>query len=101
MIMRQDSKLRGLNRSGTSHVYHLFVIRAQNREKLRKYLDSKGIKTVVQYPIPPHKQQAYKEFERLSLPITEKIHKEVLSIPANIALTDEEIKKIVEEINAY
>ena len=84
-----------------SHVFHLFVIRTQNRDQLKRYLESVGIETGIHYPIPPHKQQAYIELARLSLPVTERIHREVLSIPAHIALTREEISEIVEAINGY
>lgn len=84
-----------------SHVFHLFVIRTQNRDHLKRYLDSVGIETGIHYPIPPHKQQAYTELENLSLPVTERLHREVLSIPANISLTREEISEIVEAINGY
>jgi dTDP-4-amino-4,6-dideoxygalactose transaminase len=65
----------------TSHVWHLFVIRSQNRAKLQKYLLDNGIQTLIHYPIPPHKQAAYKSWNNLNYPVTELIHKEVLSLP--------------------
>jgi dTDP-4-amino-4,6-dideoxygalactose transaminase len=83
------------------HVWHLFVIRTENREKLQNYLHSNGIQTLIHYPIPIHKQEAYKEWNNLSLPITEKIHKEVLSLPISPVMTQEEANKVVQVINAY
>ena len=60
-----------------------------------------GIQTIIHYPIPPHKQKAYKELNNLSFPITEKIHNEVLSLPINPIISKLNIKCIVEKINAY
>lgn len=83
------------------HVWHLFVIRTENRDKLQSYLQSNGIQTLIHYPIPIHKQEAYKEWNNLSYPITEKIHYEVLSLPISPVMTHREIEKVVEVINAY
>lgn len=83
------------------HVWHLFVIRTANREALQAYLQKAGIQTQIHYPIPPHKQEAYKEWNHLSLPITEQIHREVLSLPISPVLTDEEVNKVIVELNAY
>lgn len=83
------------------HVWHLFVIRTSEREKLQSYLTEKGIQTLVHYPIPPHKQEAYKEWNHLSLPITEKIHQEVLSLPISPVMTDEEVEKVIALVNKY
>ncbi len=84
-----------------AHVWHVFVIRTNRRDDLQKYLESNDIQTNIHYPTPPHKQEAYKEWLDLSLPITEQIHREVLSLPISPVLTDEEMKKIVEVINAW
>ena len=84
-----------------SHVWHLFVVRTKNRAKLQKYLVNKGIQTLIHYPIPPHKQVAYSEWKHLSLPITVKIHNEVLSLPISPVLTNCEVSKIVNIINNY
>ncbi|NDI99828.1 DegT/DnrJ/EryC1/StrS family aminotransferase [Flavobacterium sp. LaA7.5] len=83
------------------HVWHLYVIRTKNRAKLQQYVTESGIQTLIHYPIPPHKQEAYKEWNGLSFPITEQIHNEVLSLPISPVLTDEEIKTIVETINNF
>ena len=84
-----------------NHVFHLYVIRAADRTKLQNYLREKGIQTVIHYPIPPHKQAAYKEWNNLCFPITEKIHNEVLSIPISSVMEEEEYKIIVEALNEY
>jgi len=84
-----------------SHVWHLFVIRCKNRQKLKNYLLDNGIQTMIHYPIPPHKQKAYALWNDLSYPVTEKIHNEVLSLPINSSLKDSDIQKIVEVINSY
>ncbi len=81
-------------------VWHLFVIRHPRRDDLRAYLHEHGIGTDVHYPIPPHRQRAYEPFAHLSLPISEQLHREVLSLPLNPALTDAEAEYIIETINA-
>lgn len=84
-----------------NHVFHLFVIRTEDREKLQKYLLDNYIETLIHYPIPPHKQKAMKGFNHLVFPITEKIHDEVLSIPMSPVLTDDEVSRVIEVINKY
>lgn len=84
-----------------SHVWHLFVIRHQNRNNLQDFLTNHQIQTLIHYPIPPHKQNAYLEFSSLKLPITEKIHNEVLSLPISPVLKEDEMIKIVEVLNTY
>lgn len=83
------------------HVWHLFVIRAQSREQLQNYLTENGVQTLIHYPIPPHKQEAYKEWNNLSFPITKQIHDEVLSLPISPVISDEEVKEIIKVINNY
>lgn len=84
-----------------SHVWHLFVIATKHRDLLQKHLTENGIQTLIHYPIPPHKQQAYSQYKQLSLPITEKIHNEVLSIPIGPTMTNEEIFKVIEACNSF
>lgn len=84
-----------------SHVWHIFAVRTENRDEFQKYLDSKGIQTLIHYPTPPHKQGAYKEWENKSYPISEEIHRTILSLPISPVLTDEEVQKVVEVINEY
>ena len=83
------------------HVFHLFVIRTENRDDLQEYLLKNGIETMIHYPIPPHKQKALPDFNHLNLPITEKIHQEVLSLPISSVLTNEEISNIITTLNCY
>lgn len=84
-----------------SHVWHLFVIRTENREHLAEYLNQHGISTMIHYPIAPHKQQAYSELNHLHLPVTEQIHNEVLSLPISPVMKKEEAEYVVKTINKY
>lgn len=84
-----------------NHVFHLFVIRTKNRDALQQYLTQNNIQTVIHYPIAPHKQKAFPEWNNLSFPITEKIHNEVLSLPISPVLEDSEVNLIVEVLNRY
>ena len=83
------------------HVYHLFVIRTSKRDKLQKYLTENEIQTLIHYPTPPHKQKAYKYYNHLSFPITEKIHDEVLSLPISPVMEEGEVKKVIEILNSF
>lgn len=84
-----------------NHVWHLFVIRCEHRDILVKYLNNKGIGTMCHYPVPPHKQEAYPEYNNYDLPITEKIHREVLSIPLYPLLSDQQVSYIIACINQF
>ena len=88
-----------------NHVFHLFVIRTQNREDLQQYLLENGVQTMIHYPIPPHKQKAFSTetsgWNNLSFPITEKIHNEVLSLPMSPVLTMEEVDLVISILNKY
>lgn len=83
------------------HVWHIFIIRTQNREKLQNYLTENGVQTLIHYPIPPHKQEAYKEWNNLSFPITEQIHNEVLSLPISPVMPEDEVTVIINIINKF
>lgn len=83
------------------HVWHLFVIRTENRGRLQQYLADSGIQTLIHYPTPPHRQEAYKELAHLAFPITEKIHREVLSLPLSPVLTPQELQKVANTLNNY
>lgn len=87
--------------SDENNVYHLFPILCPERDKLQKYLQSNGIGTVIHYPIPPHKQECYKGWNNLTLPVTEKIHDFELSIPIGPAITIEEASQIVDLLNDF
>ena len=84
-----------------ANVFHVFPVRTEKRDELQKYLHEKGIGTLIHYPIPPHKQECYKEWNSLSFPISEKIHSQELSIPLNPALLQNEIDYIIEVINEW
>ena len=84
-----------------NHVFHLFVIRTENRNKLQEYLKENEIETMIHYPIPPHKQKAFTDWNNLSYPITEKIHAEVLSIPISPIMINDEVSKVIEILNQY
>lgn len=84
-----------------AHVFHIFTIRTKKRDELYKYLADSGIQTIIHYPIPPHKQECYKEWNEFSFPLTEQIHNEELSLPMSPVMTEEEVKTIVELINTF
>jgi len=84
-----------------AHVWHLFVVRTADRNHLQQYLTNNAIQTVIHYPIPPHKQEAYPEMNSNSFPISEQIHNEVLSLPISSVMKTEEVTYIINKINAY
>ncbi|MGE8526367.1 DegT/DnrJ/EryC1/StrS family aminotransferase [Chryseobacterium rhizosphaerae] len=83
------------------HVWHVFVIRTEKRDELQAYLTENGIQTIIHYPIPPHKQKAYKEWNDLSFPISEKIHNEVLSLPISPIMSEDEVTKVIHILNNF
>ncbi|MBR5763434.1 MAG: DegT/DnrJ/EryC1/StrS family aminotransferase [Bacteroidaceae bacterium] len=83
------------------NVFHIYPIRCSHRDELQKHLKTNGISTLIHYPIPFHRQEAYKEYANLSLPITEKIHNEELSLPMSPLLTKSEIEQIVNAVNTF
>ena len=83
------------------HVWHLYVIRTERRDELQKYLQANGIGTLIHYPVPPHKQEAYSEWNHLTFPVTEKIHREVLSLPLYPAMKSEEIDRVISFVNNF
>ena len=89
------------NDSVNNDAWHLFVVRTDVRTKFRSFLSEKGIESEIHYPVAPHKQLAYKEWQNFHLPITEKIHQEVVSLPLNTFLTETEISYIIKNINQF
>lgn len=83
------------------HVWHCFTVRSKNREAFQKYLLYNGIQTVIHYPIPPHKQAAYKEWVDNSYPVSEKIHHMIISLPISPVMSDTEVKEIIAVANKY
>ncbi len=100
-ISNEQIILPDLPADRSEHVWHLYVIRSTAREQLQNYLLAKGIQTLIHYPIPPHLQDCYLEYSHLSLPITEKIHKEVLSLPISPVMQLSEVRYIIEAINSF
>ena len=83
------------------HVWHVFVIRCQERDLLQKFLTDNGVQSLIHYPIPPHKQEAYKDWNTYSYPISELIHSQVLSLPMSAILKDDEVTYIIDIINKW
>jgi len=97
IISRPDTSVT----QNQSHVWHLFVVRCLERDRLQKHLSDNGIQTLIHYPIPPHLQQAYRSWNKLSFPITEQIHQEVLSLPIGPSMNSNDVKSIVEAVNQF
>ncbi|MDC1324748.1 DegT/DnrJ/EryC1/StrS family aminotransferase [Flavobacteriaceae bacterium] len=83
------------------HVFHLFVVLVEDRNDFMTYLKDNDIETLIHYPIPPHQQDALKSYENLSLPLTEKMHQQLVSLPMSPVLSDREVDKVIEAINTY
>lgn len=84
-----------------AHSWHLFVIRTKYRTALQQHLSEQGVQTLIHYPIAPHKQQAYKEWNDQSYPLTEAMHEEVLSLPISPVMTDEQVQAVISAINSF
>ena len=89
---------KALNRD---NVYHIFPILCVERNRLQEFLKENGVQTMIHYPIPPHKQEAYKKWNELSFPITERIHREELSIPCNQIMSLNDVERIVTLLNSF
>jgi dTDP-4-amino-4,6-dideoxygalactose transaminase len=87
--------------SDKSHVWHLFVVRCESRERLQSHLAERGIQSLIHYPIPPHHQRAYREWKAMSLPVTEQIHREVLSLPISPVLEIQEAAEVCGAIGSF
>ena len=83
------------------NVYHIYPVLCEQRDSLQTYLEQHGVQTIIHYPIPPHKQECYKQWNLLSLSVTEQIHQQELSLPMSPVLTQEEAQEVVKIINAY
>jgi Predicted pyridoxal phosphate-dependent enzyme apparently involved in regulation of cell wall biogenesis len=84
-----------------AHVFHIFSVRCKKRDDLQKYLADNDVQTIIHYPIPPHRQDCYKEWNGLSFPITEQIHNEELSLPMSPVMTMKEMNKVVSVVNHF
>lgn len=87
--------------AANAHVWHIFGVRLQQRQQFADSLAAKGIQTLVHYPIPPHKQEAYSTLHSLQLPITEQIHNEIISLPISPVMTQDEVNKVIEAVNEF
>jgi len=83
------------------HVFHLYVLQTEHRDRFQQHLQKMGVATMIHYPIPPHQQQAYSGWEKQSLPITESIHRQVVSLPISPIMTDEQIYQVIDACNGY
>lgn len=83
------------------HVWHLFVIRTHQRLALQQHLAAQGIQTLIHYPIPPHQQQAYQEWNGSNFPLTEAMHQEVLSLPMGPTLTEDQALQVAAAVNGF
>ncbi|WP_455253477.1 DegT/DnrJ/EryC1/StrS family aminotransferase [Prevotella melaninogenica] len=96
-----NPQIRLIKDNDRDNVYHIFPILCPSRNRLQQYLNDNGIETMIHYPIPPHQQEAYKEWNEQHYPITEFIHQQELSLPCNPTMTDEEVYQIIDSINMY
>ncbi|GGH64016.1 aminotransferase [Paenibacillus silvae] len=100
-ILNSEVILPIVQHTSKSHVWHLFVIRVQKRNHFMEYMNKNGVQTMIHYPIPPHKQEAYREWSDLAFPISEQIHAEVVSLPISPVMEMGEVLRVVEVINEY
>ena len=84
-----------------AHVWHVFPVRVEKRDAFQAYLTERGIQTVIHYPIPPHRQPAYTEWHALRLPITEKIHETIISLPISPVMTEDEVSEVIAAVNGW
>jgi dTDP-4-amino-4,6-dideoxygalactose transaminase len=94
----------GRERMGSTldnHVFHLFVVRVQQRAAFQAHLKTAGVETLIHYPIPPHQQQAYHAYNHLSMPVTEAIHKEVVSLPISPTMDVDEVARVIKAVNDF
>jgi len=84
-----------------SHVWHIFPVLVANRDHFQQYLTENSVQTIIHYPVPPHHQPAYKEWKDFSYPISEKIHRKIISIPISPVMSAAEYKQVVEVVNNY
>lgn len=87
--------------SVSHHVWHLFVVRCEDRDALSAHLRERGVQSLIHYPVPPHKQKALVEYVSLKLPITEMIHRQVLSLPVDPTMSKEDVEDVIDAVNSY
>jgi dTDP-4-amino-4,6-dideoxygalactose transaminase len=87
--------------SAEAHVWHLFVVRTEKREEFQSWMEKKQIQTVIHYPIPPHHQPAYKEWKDQSYPISEEIHRQVISLPISEVISKDDMNRVIDAVNSF
>ena len=98
-----DNKMVAMPRvmADGQNVYHQFPVLCPERDSLQQHLADSGVQTLIHYPIPPHRQKCYREWGDISLPITERLHREELSLPISQVMTREEARSVVAAVNAF
>ncbi|MDI1320597.1 MAG: DegT/DnrJ/EryC1/StrS family aminotransferase, partial [bacterium] len=84
-----------------AHVWHLYVVRVSGREEFVKYLSVIGVQTGIHYPIPPHRQQCFPELSNQTLPLTEAIHREIVSLPISPVMTEQQVSTVITAVNNW
>lgn len=100
-IQNTHVTLPALPDNSENHVWHLYVVRVKNRAEFTEYLEKEGVQTVIHYPVPPMQQVAYEELSDLQLPVTEAIHREVVSLPISNVMSQDEAAQVAEVVNRY
>jgi dTDP-4-amino-4,6-dideoxygalactose transaminase len=85
----------------SQNVYHIYPVLCQHRDALQEYLTQHDIQTLIHYPIPPHQQECYRQWKHLSLPVTEQIHCQELSLPISPVMTPADARRVVEVVNRF
>lgn len=101
LLLVADEQYSRPSRATRDSVYHILPVLCERRDELQKHLSDNGVETQIHYPIPPHKQHCFPDWNHLSLPITERIHAQELSIPCHQALTDVETERVISLLNAF
>lgn len=101
LIELPDNPNKVIEDGNLSHVWHVFAVTCKERDRLNKWLTDHGIQTNIHYPIPPHKQLAYTELGLMKLPISERMHYEILSLPISPVLSDEEVSTVINLVNEF
>lgn len=84
-----------------AHVWHVFAVRTEERDKFQQYLTDNSVQTIIHYPTPPHKQLAYQELNSCSYPITEEIHSTIISLPISQVMSDDEVQYVIDVVNKW
>lgn len=100
-IIHPQVRLPDATQEAKAHVWHLFVVRCVQRGALQEHMKQKGVETLIHYPIPPHKQKAYRNLNHLNFPTTEQLHREVLSLPISPVMEEAELAQVAEAVNSF